>query len=160
MANIPAGERARFVSDPGADVLEMQLELEPVHHGPPAHVHPGAVESFEVTSGALELLVGRQWRRLEAGEQLAVSAGLRHTYRGLAGQSSRATVRITPGAAMRAFLTDLYGLAEQGRVDAEGSPRVREAARLFRAHPMAMTVAGVPRWLQQPLWRVIAARPS
>lgn len=160
MTNIAAGERARFVSEPEADVLEMQLELEPVHHGPPAHVHPGAVESFEVTSGALVLLVARQWRRLDSGEQLTVPAGQRHTYRGLAGQPSRTTVRITPGSQMRAFLTDLYGLAEQGRVDAKGSPRVREAARLFRAHPKAMTVAGVPTWLQQPLWRVLAGGPS
>lgn len=157
MANPAAGELARFLSPAGEPVLAMLPEVGPVHHGPPAHVHPAAEESFEVLEGHLELLVGRGWRRVGAGESLTVPRGTRHTYRGVPGEGSRTVVRVAPGESMRAFLGDLYGLAAQERLRADGSPRLRDAARLFREHPDAMTVAGVPAWLQPTLWRVLAA---
>lgn len=160
MVNRASGERARFLSAPDHPVLEVLLELDAMHHGPPPHVHPSAEESFEVVDGAVELLTGRRWRSLGAGEQLTVPRGARHTYRGVAGQTSRTLVRVSPGEPMRAFLTDLYGLAEQGRVDAEGSPRLRDAARLFRDHPDAMAVAGVPTWLAPALWGALAGGRS
>jgi quercetin dioxygenase-like cupin family protein len=160
MANPAAGEQATFLSAAGEPVLEMLLEIGPVHHGPPAHVHPAAEESFEVVEGHLELLVGDGWHRVGAGELLTVPRGTRHTYRGVPGEGSRAVVRVAPGRSMRSFLEDLYGLAAQDRLRADGSPRLRDAARLFRAHPDAMTVAGVPAWLQPTLWRVLAVGAS
>lgn len=152
MVNRAAGERARFLSPVGDPVLEMLLELDPTHHGPPPHVHVAAEETFAVVDGALEILLDRSWRRLDAGQEAVVPRGSRHTYRGLPGSSARTVVRISPGGPMRAFLTDMYGLAAQGRVDAEGAPRLRDAARLFRQHPQAMSVSGVPVLLQRPLW--------
>ena len=79
----------------------------------------------------------------QAGEMSAVSDG---------STSARTVVVLTPGAPMRAFLTDWYGLAAQGRVDVEGSPRLRDAARLFCRHSAATSFAGVPTWVQPALW--------
>ncbi len=156
MTNTGAGERATFLSADGAPVLELLLELGPSHHGPPPHIHPEAEESFTVAQGTLHLLIGRRWQPFETGQGATVRPGTRHTYRGLPGAPARALVRITPGAPMRAFLTDLYGLAANDRVDAEGSPRLRDAAKLFQEHPGAMSLAGVPGWVQGPLWRALS----
>lgn len=160
MVNAPAGEHARFTSTSEGPVLELVLDLSAAHHGPPPHVHRSAEETFQVLEGAVELLTGRAWRPLAVGEQVTVPRRTRHTYRGVPGQSSRTLVRVSPGAPMRAFLTDLYALAEQGRVDAEGSPRLRDAARLFRTHPDAMQVSGVPAWLAPSLWWLLSGGRS
>jgi hypothetical protein len=159
MVNEGAGEKATFPSAEGSPVSEMALKLGRSHRGPTPHVHLGA-EVTVVVRGALEVLLGRRWRRLDEGEEATAGRGTRHTYRGVPGAPVQTMVRFTSGAPMRAFLTDLHGLAVHGRVDPEGSPRLRDAATLFRAHPAAMSLAGIPTWVQSPLWRGLARGPA
>ena len=49
--------------------------------GPPPHLHEDSDEMFYVLEGALELLCGEDWQRVEAGESFNVPRGEVHTFR-------------------------------------------------------------------------------
>lgn len=66
--NAAAGETLT-VHDHGR-LLRAELSIEPVHHAPPAHLHPHATERFTVTEGAVRVRVGREHRLLRTGDSV------------------------------------------------------------------------------------------
>jgi quercetin dioxygenase-like cupin family protein len=61
--------------------LELELELPAGGWAPRPHVHPQLTEEYEVVDGSFEVLLGGQWRRLEAGDAATVPPGAVHTFR-------------------------------------------------------------------------------
>ena len=82
--------------------LEMEWRLPARGWAPQPHVHPSLTEEYEVLEGALELLIGREWRRLRQGDHAAVPPGTVHTFR--VGSGARARPQRAPaGARLRAL---------------------------------------------------------
>jgi mannose-6-phosphate isomerase-like protein (cupin superfamily) len=66
---------------PMADFVMKRWDLKPYpgDQAPP-HIHHGSDEAFYVIDGTLEVLVGTERRRLEAGEFVIIPAGTAHTF--------------------------------------------------------------------------------
>lgn len=133
--------------------LRAELELAPVHHGPPAHRHPHATERFTVLDGAIRVRVGRERRVLREGESVLVPAGVTHGYAGVAGVPARVLVELDPAGGMAEFFAALYGIDPARRDPRTGAPRLRAVAAVLRRHPADITVPGVPRLLLDLLGR-------
>ena len=74
--------------------LEMEWELNP-HSGdtgirPRLHIHPQAIETYEVLQGKFDVYVHGAWKTLSMGEKVAVEKGMPHTF----GNSSNETTRV------------------------------------------------------------------
>jgi mannose-6-phosphate isomerase-like protein (cupin superfamily) len=54
--------------------------------GPPRHRHPWD-ETYYITSGILEVLVGDTWAHARPGDTIVVPAGVQHTFHGLDGKA-------------------------------------------------------------------------
>jgi quercetin dioxygenase-like cupin family protein len=139
--NAAAGETLTVHTD--GPVLRAELEIGPVHHGPPAHVHPRAAERFTVVEGALRVRLGRRRLVLRAGESALVPRGTPHTYAGVPGTAARVELDLDPAGRMAAFFADLYGIDR--RDPRTGAPRLRAVAAVLRRYPDDITVPGVPR---------------
>lgn len=75
-------EIERTAEETDGKLLQMRFEIESTTgDSPPVHVHPDAVESYEVVSGVLEVQVEGEWERVEAGETHSVAPGTPHTFR-------------------------------------------------------------------------------
>lgn len=61
--------------------MEMEWELPAGGWAPQPHVHPHLTEEYEVIEGSIEILIGREWRRLEPGDSESVPPGTVHTFR-------------------------------------------------------------------------------
>lgn len=79
--------------------FEMQWELDPGCDGPPIHIHPHAVETYEVLQGQLDVYVDGCWKTLSVGESVAVEKRVPHTFRNSSGEVT--TVYNTHQPAMR-----------------------------------------------------------
>lgn len=79
----------RSSTDTGGELLEMEWELPAHAWAPRPHVHPHLTEEYEVLDGCMDVLVGRQWRTLAAGECVSIRPGTVHTFR-----ASTAPVRV------------------------------------------------------------------
>ena len=60
------------------DVLVLETTYGPGGQAPPAHLHPGQDEHFEVLEGAIRAVVGGEERDLPAGATLDVPRGVVH----------------------------------------------------------------------------------
>jgi quercetin dioxygenase-like cupin family protein len=149
--NEAAGETL-VVHDDGP-LLRAELMLGPVHHAPPAHVHPRATERFAVLEGAVRIRVGRERRVLGAGESFVVPAATVHGYAGVPGTAARIEVELDPAGGMARFFADMDGIDAARRDPATGAPRVRSAAAVLRRHGDDITVPGLPRLLLDLLGR-------
>ncbi len=70
--------------------FQMEWELAPETGGTPVHIHPHALESYEVLQGELDVFIDGTWRTLTPGEKVVVNPGVPHTFR----NASQATARV------------------------------------------------------------------
>lgn len=50
-----------------AETLDVELELGPYSGGTPIHIHPGALETYEVLEGRFEAYVDGVWKTYQVG---------------------------------------------------------------------------------------------
>jgi mannose-6-phosphate isomerase-like protein (cupin superfamily) len=74
---IGPGTRLRVIAE-SEDVLELEARYAGGGSPPPAHLHPGQDEHFEVLSGEMQARVGGQSRTLSTGEELDVPRNTVH----------------------------------------------------------------------------------
>jgi mannose-6-phosphate isomerase-like protein (cupin superfamily) len=62
----------------GPDALEVEASYRPLGSPPPAHLHPGQDESFEILEGTMRARIDGEQVELPAGERLEIAAGQAH----------------------------------------------------------------------------------
>ena len=65
-------------------------------------------------------------------------------------------LEVDPGQRFEAMIRNLFGLARDGRTDAEGRPNVLQAALLAREFDDTIRFTSPPRALQRPLFAALA----
>jgi quercetin dioxygenase-like cupin family protein len=108
-------------SEDGAAVL-VEMWVEP-GGGVPPHLHPSMEERFEVISGELSLLAGRQWHTATAGETVVVPAGTRHAYRNNGTEVAHGICHASPPQSLQAFLEEAAAMARDGKLTRHGLPK-------------------------------------
>ncbi|MEB3233204.1 MAG: cupin domain-containing protein, partial [Leptolyngbyaceae bacterium] len=149
--NPVTGDRMTFMqssSQHQGQYAKIRFDLPPGAKGSPLHYHTKMAETFTVLSGCLEMEVGQKGnrRRLQAGESLQVPAGMHHSFCNSSGEWVTFTTENRPAAGFEQFLRGLYGLAIDGKVNADGMPtNLLEMAILLK---LSDTVpVGIPSFL-------------
>ena len=102
--------------DAGGARSEIKVTLPPNPSTPPPHIHPEQEEAWTVGEGALEVLVGREWRTLGPGESMTVPPGTVHAFRNRSGANVMFRVVHTPALAYERYLDRLYWLSAMNRI--------------------------------------------
>ena len=126
--NPATGERMVFLRTAratGGASVEIQFDLPPGAAGSPLHYHRRLHETFEVSSGTLEMIVGdgATWRAVRAGELVVVPPRTPHAFRNVSADWVTFTSVVTPSGQFERFLRAWYGLAQAGLVEPSGMPR-------------------------------------
>ncbi|HEX5224865.1 MAG TPA: cupin domain-containing protein [Solirubrobacteraceae bacterium] len=128
-------------ADNGGERITFEITMAARSPGPPRHVHPEQVESWEVLDGELSLLVADEWRTLAAGETLTIPPGTVHTLR----NRSEAPVRLLdihePALDFQDYIEDLDRLTRTGKLRAKRSlgGAIHGAMVLVAHRPMQIT---------------------
>ncbi len=96
--------------------FEMEWELFPRSGGTPVHIHPHAIESYEVLEGELDLYVDGTWRRLSAGEAASVGPGVPHTFRNPSDRQVRVYNTHAPAMRYGEYFEGLHRVVSSGAV--------------------------------------------
>ncbi len=149
LLTMPDGSTFEFIErpdDPETGPLLMMFGLEPDVTGPPPHIHPGdQIESFECVKGSFELLVGTEWKTLNAGETLEVPPGTRHTFRNKSG--ARALVRNvhSPAHSFERYLRRVHAVLSAAGTTSVTSPRIMIGmAQLWSEHSDTIVATDPP----------------
>jgi quercetin dioxygenase-like cupin family protein len=143
---------------PGDRVLRLELHLDAVHHAPPPHIHPRAVERFTVTEGEVRIRRGRRVLTLRAGETVTIPPRVLHGYAGVPGRSARMTVELEPPGLMAEFFAAVYGLPATSRDPRTGQPRLSAVAGVLRDHLDDVGVPVLPPAFTRVLLSLLARR--
>ena len=107
----------------GGEYSLLEIELAPGGGNVP-HYHLSYAERFEVLRGTLEVTVGGETRTLHPGAAAVAPKKTRHHFRNRTGEPATFLVELRPGSAgFEKALKAGYGLARDGLVRADGTPR-------------------------------------
>lgn len=134
------------------DKLVMKFVFPDGCGSPPAHTHPYSSEVFTVEQGSFELLVGRQWKKVSAGESLTVSPGVRHTYRNSSGAGVVVHNVHDPHHEFEAYIREIAALTHEAKAAEPKTPmQAMKAAMMFRRYPDLIRPADLPLKIAFPL---------
>lgn len=141
-----------------AGYLKNQFQLPPGSQGSPLHYHTRMWERFTVLEGELQMQVGSlpSLQSLKAGESLMIPPRLHHSFCNVSEDWVTFQSENYPAGEFHRFLQGLYGLAQEGKVNAEGTPTNPFYLGILLSYADT-TLVGTPRWLQQSLIGVLAS---
>ncbi|MBV9690638.1 MAG: hypothetical protein JO202_13125 [Ktedonobacteraceae bacterium] len=167
--NPVTGERMVFnatAHETNGMVLDIEFYVQPnVCKGLAAHFHPYFSERVEIIAGAAHYKVGRDELAAKAGDGVILPRHAAHIHPWNVGDGVlhwRKTTQLEkPGMRLlidsAAFFESLYALAQQRKVRANGLPKnPLQTIVLLRALQPSSYVAGLPIWLQRPLFGALA----
>jgi mannose-6-phosphate isomerase-like protein (cupin superfamily) len=96
--------------------FEMEWELAPETGGTPVHIHPHALESYEVLAGELDVFIDRTWRRLTGGEKIVVDPGVPHTFRNAGRAAARVHNVHEPAMKFDEYFEGLHRIVNSGAI--------------------------------------------
>lgn len=128
-----------------SDALVMRFVLIDHCGTPPPHVHPQATEVFEVEEGEFELLVGRDWRAVRAGESVTVPPGMRHSFRNHSGAEVVVRNVHDPHHDFEAYIRAVAALTHELQVTAVNNPlTAARMAMIWQRHDDLIQPADLP----------------
>lgn len=96
--------------------LEMKWEIFPGPGSPPVHVHPNAVETYEILEGEMEFYIGGQWIPAKKGDKLRVEKGQPHTFRNNSEASAFVYNTHEPAMDFEGFFRGLHDFSKSGLI--------------------------------------------
>lgn len=160
VVNQATGEQITFLQtakETDGKYLHIEVTLPPHGNGPPLHTHDQFEESFEVISGKLTVTLGKTEYILEKGDERTVAIGTAHTFTNKHDESVTFRVILTPPSQFEESVRIHYGLIDDGLTDETGKPKSLAHSALILTMQNTL-VAGIPLWIQRPLFGFIVKR--
>lgn len=96
--------------------LEMEWTLSPNSSGTPVHIHPSAIETYEILSGELEVFKKDKWIKAVAGQKITIEKGEPHTFKNTTNEFVRVYNTHQPAMQFEGFFKGLHKFAKSGLV--------------------------------------------
>lgn len=144
------GERIVFrkrARDTGGELLEMNLYMAPGGFIAKAHVHPNQEERFEIEGAPLMFRVKKAERLYQPGEVVVVPPGTPHVWWNPSTTEAATLIQVRPALDTETFFETFFGLAADGKVNAQGLPNPLQMAVLARAYRREMQLPPPQGWV-------------
>ena len=102
--------------DKQRDPVVMIAEIGPRESGPPTHMHPNQVETYEVLEGEAEFTLGGEKRIVKQGERIEIPAGTPHTFINTSSDWLRMQDTHQPALTFEEMMRELHALVHSGKI--------------------------------------------
>ena len=141
--------------DTGGERLTGDLYIRPGGAVAGKHMHSYITERFEVVSGTVRFHMDGTDRVARPGEQVEVRPGVVHDWWNVGDEQAHVLVDIRPGERFELMIQSLYGLANDGKSDARGVPRLLPLALFATEFRREGEFIRPPRFVQRILFRAL-----
>lgn len=155
-AGKPAFTFHKTSADTGGEYLEMEVSYPPHSHRPPSHYHPYQEEHFEVLYGAFRVRIGDLERTYETGETFRVPPNTPHWMHNVSDQDGCLLWQVRPALKSQAFFETMWGLAADGKTDAQGRPGLLQLAVILQEYSQEFRTTRPSYWLQRILFGILS----
>jgi len=142
--------------DTGGERLAGDLYIRPGGAVAGRHVHSYLTESFEVRSGTVRFHVGGRDEVATTGRRVEIPPGVVHDWWNIGDDEAHVLVEIRPGARFELMIQNLFGLANDGKTNARGVPRLLPLALFSREFRREGEFIRPPRPVQHVLFALLA----
>jgi uncharacterized membrane protein YphA (DoxX/SURF4 family)/quercetin dioxygenase-like cupin family protein len=157
--NPVTGERAvvRTGTDQNdGELLVADLYIRPGGAVMGEHVHPALEERFTVLRGRVGFRLSGRTSIAEPGVKLVASPGTPHDWWNAGAEEALVRVEVRPGARFAAFIVNAFGLAQDGKVDQRGMPKLLQLSLFAREFDDVIQFTRPPRTVQRILFGSLA----
>jgi quercetin dioxygenase-like cupin family protein len=157
--NPVTGERAVVLvgtEESGGELLVSDLYVRPGGAVMGEHVHPNIEESFTVVRGRLGYRLDGREGVAGPGQRLHVPHGSAHDWWNAGEEEANVVVEISPAARLEEMILNAFGLAQDGKTDAKGKPRLLQLVLFAREYQDVIVFTKPPRMVQKILFGVLA----
>jgi hypothetical protein len=119
-------------------------------------VHPGLEEGFTVVRGRLGYRVDGREGVAGPGQHQHVPHGTTHDWWNVGEEEVMILVEVSPAARFEEMSKNLFGLAQDGKTDAKGRPRLLQAALFAQEFDDVIRLTNPPRSVQRLLLGALA----
>ena len=142
--------------DTGGERLAGELFIRPGGAVAGRHVHSYLTERFEVLTGTVRFHLDGRDEVATAGRRVEIPPGTVHDWWNVGDDEAHVLVEIEPGARFELMIQSLFGLANDGKTDARGVPRLLPLALFSREFRREGEFIRPPRPLQHVLFALLA----
>src|SRR6185312_938454 len=93
---------------------DMEWELEPYAPAAPVHIHPGAIETYTIMEGEMEVFLNDQWITARKDDKIIVEKGIPHTYKNATGKVVKLYNTHEPAMQFENFFEGLGKVCDSG----------------------------------------------
>jgi quercetin dioxygenase-like cupin family protein len=140
------------------EVLQWDLYLAPGGAVVGEHVHPAIDESFTLIRGRIGFRIsGREEVIDQPGRRVDLPAGTRHDWWNAGDVEARLVVEVSPAARFEQMVfRQLFGLAQDGKVNGRGMPNLLQTAVLSREFADVLRFTKTPALVQLVMYGTLA----
>lgn len=142
--------------DTGGERLVGDLYIRPGGAVAGKHVHAYITERFEVVAGKVRFHVDGHDEFARPGEQVEVPPGVVHDWWNVGDEEAHVLVDIRPAERFELMIENLYGLANDGKANPRGVPRLLPLALFAREFRREGEFIRPPRVVQRLLFSALA----
>lgn len=157
--NLVTGERAVVIAgsaDSTDGSIAAHLFVPPGATGPGPHYHPSSAERLRVLSGRVALQLGDEQLELGPGADVTINAGAVHQWRNAGRGEAQLLVQLAPGRRIELVLATMFGLANEGRTDSRGRPRLLQRAVIAKEFRDVLVFVHPPNAVQALAFGLLA----
>jgi quercetin dioxygenase-like cupin family protein len=142
--------------DTGGERLVGDLYIRPAGAVAGKHVHAYITERFQVLAGTVRFHVHGRDELAPPGEQVKVPPGVVHDWWNVGDDEAHVLVDIRPAERFELMIENLYGLANDGKANPRGVPRLLPLALFAREFRREGEFIRPPRIVQRVLFAALA----
>ena len=144
----------------GGELIIADLYVSPGGAVAGEHVHPGIEEVFTVVSGSVGFRLAGRESVAGPGQRLVVPPGVDHYWWNAGVEEAHVVVELRGEARLLdgfvAMISNIFGLARDGKTDAKGRPNLLQAALFAREFDDVIRFIEPPRAVQKVLFGILA----
>jgi quercetin dioxygenase-like cupin family protein len=142
--------------DTGGERLAGDLYIRPGGAVAGKHVHSYITERFEVVSGTVRIHVDGRDEIARAGEVVEVRPGVVHDWWNVGDDEAHVRLEIRPAERFELMIQNLFGLANDGKTNARGVPRLLPLSLFATEFRREGEFIRPPRVVQRVLFAAVA----
>jgi quercetin dioxygenase-like cupin family protein len=145
------------IRESSPDLLEVEVTYGGHGDPPPAHLHPGQDEVFEVLAGEIHARIDGEEHAYGPGDRFEIPRGTAHQMWNAGAEPARALWRTSPAGRTHEWFAALDGLQRSGRVGKNGMPGPLAMGALLTQYRDVFQLAARPRALVRGVLALLGA---
>jgi len=155
--NSVTGERITWLetsADTNGKYLRFIMTLAPGGQLPVTHIHPSQTERFETRKGIIAMEIEGRKTLLAEGQSKVIDRHIPHKFSNPSKDKEvEVEITFTPAGKTEVFLEQFFGLSNEGKTNAEGTPAFLQLMAM--ANTFEIYIAGPPIIIQKIMSVVI-----